>query len=415
MSNKVFDKYFSKLQYRYNSISITEKADIRVVIPVYLEELYLNDTLESLKKAATVVFSTIEVVLVFNYAQNATSSVKERQERLYNDIGAKKTEYSSFFKLSLIKAFDLPDKHAGAGLARKIGMDYAAMAFINAQDDSGPIVSLDADCRIDVNYFAELLKVFDEGSKGCVIYFEHPNDGLEPGHSEAIMQYELHLRYYLQALRWTGFPYAFHTVGSCFAVSADHYVRAGGMPRKQAGEDFYFLQKLIPMGKFFELTSTTVYPSPRTSNRVPFGTGPSIASLLDANNEYCSYNLQAFVDLKAFFSYKEKLYRIAEDDYDELLNELSGPVRSFLLNSGFFTELAMLYKNCSLIDVFNKRFFELFNAFKVVKYLNYVHEHFFAKVAVFDLAVEFLELNGEVEFYDDTQELLNHFRNMEKG
>ncbi len=35
-------------------------------------------------------------------------------------------------------------------------------------------------------------------------------------------------------------------VGSALAVKALQYVKAGGMNRKQAGEDFYFVQKLVP-------------------------------------------------------------------------------------------------------------------------------------------------------------------------
>ena len=53
-----------------------------------------------------------------------------------------------------------------------------------------------------------------------------------------------------------------------------------GLNKKQAGEDFYFLQKIMPMGNYFELNSTTVHPSSRTSDRVPFGTGPIINQYL---------------------------------------------------------------------------------------------------------------------------------------
>jgi len=42
------------------------------------------------------------------------------------------------------------------------------------------------------------------------------------------------------------------------------------MNRKQAGEDFYFIQKLMPLGGYFALNSTAIYPSPRESSRVPF-------------------------------------------------------------------------------------------------------------------------------------------------
>ena len=62
---------------------------------------------------------------------------------------------------------------------------------------------------------------------------------------EAIMKYELYLRYYRLALEYTGHPHAYHCIGSAFAVRTLDYVAQGGMNKRQAGEDFYFLQKLI--------------------------------------------------------------------------------------------------------------------------------------------------------------------------
>ena len=79
---------------------------------------------------------------------------------------------------------------------------------------------------------------------------------------EAIMKYELYLRYYRLALEYTGHPHAYHCIGSAFAVRTLDYVAQGGMNKRQAGEDFYFLQKLIATGRYATLQSTQVYPSP---------------------------------------------------------------------------------------------------------------------------------------------------------
>ena len=64
------------------------------------------------------------------------------------------------------------------------------------------------------------------------------------------------------------------TIGSAFAVTANAYIKRGGMTRSQAGEDFYFLQTLAQIGTVGEITTTKVYPSARLSDRIPFGTGP---------------------------------------------------------------------------------------------------------------------------------------------
>ena len=81
-------------------------------------------------------------------------------------------------------------------------------------------------------------------------------------------------------MTFAGLPYSYHTIGSAFAVTAKAYARQGGMNRRKAGEDFYFINKLIKGENFGEITNTTVFPSPRTSNRVPFGTGKAIVDAL---------------------------------------------------------------------------------------------------------------------------------------
>ncbi len=156
-------------------------------------------------------------------------------------------------------------------------MDEAVRRFNLLNKPDGIILNLDADCRVKNNYFTA---VFGEmhnrkDRTACSIYFEHPISGNEFSEEvyRSIILYELHLRYYLQGLAFTGFPYVHHTVGSAIAIKALPYIKAGGMNRRMAGEDFYFIQKLLPAGGFFNLNQTTVYPSPRSSARVPFGTG----------------------------------------------------------------------------------------------------------------------------------------------
>jgi hypothetical protein len=47
-----------------------------------------------------------------------------------------------------------------------------------------------------------------------------------------------------------------------------------------AGEDFYFLQHLSRTAGVAQVKGTMVYPSPRPSHRVPFGTGRSVSRWL---------------------------------------------------------------------------------------------------------------------------------------
>lgn len=419
--NKVVEKYLKRHpQGDYSIVNSDYRSDIIVVIPAYLEENFLIKTLQSLKNTLPV-NKNIEIVVVINFSEADKEINKEQQRNLSNittSYAEKESEETFYF--SVIKAYNLPAKFSGAGLARKIGMDYAVNRFAEQGKTDGVIVSLDADCIVATNYFQAIDEFFyHKNFQGGTFYFEHhideSRDGIEV--SDAISQYELHLRYYIQVLRWSGFPFAFHTIGSCFAITAERYVRAGGMPRKQAGEDFYFLQKAIPMGQFGEIADTCVYPSARLSDRVPFGTGPSVRKLVEEQSEYFTYNLQAFIDLKGLFDLRKSFYQLDRSGFEEIIHEFSGRMRSYLINSDFFDALSQVNANCSNESAFEKRFWEVFNAFRVVKYLNYMHEHFLEKMAVFDAALDLLEvLEPEADHdFPDIEELLGYFRQKEKS
>jgi len=51
--------------------------------------------------------------------------------------------------------------------------------------------------------------------------------------------------------------------------TVDSYIAVRGMNRREAGEDFYFLNKLAKLGDIGQIHATTVYPSARPSRRVP--------------------------------------------------------------------------------------------------------------------------------------------------
>ncbi|MBI9064432.1 MAG: glycosyltransferase [Marinilabiliaceae bacterium] len=419
--NKVFEKYLKRHpQEDYSILNADYRSDIIVVIPAYLEENFLIKTLQSLKNTLPV-NKHIEIVVVINFSETDNEINKAHQRNL-SKLTTSYVEKASndTFYFSVIDAYDLPGKYSGAGLARKIGMDYAVNRFAEQGKEEGIIVSLDADCTVASNYFQAIDEFFyHKNYQGGAFYFEHHIDDSENSIEvcNAISQYELHLRYYIQVLRWSGFPFAFHTIGSCFAITAERYVRAGGMPRKQAGEDFYFLQKAIPMGQFGEIANTCVYPSARLSDRVPFGTGPSVRKLVDEQSGYFTYNLQAFIDLKELFEWRKKFYKLDRSGFEEIVHEFSGRMRSYLIHSDFFDALSQVSANCSHESTFEKRFWEVFNAFRVFKYLNYVHEHFLEKIAIFDAALDLLELIEPESDHDfqDINELLEYFRQKERS
>ncbi|HIJ85482.1 MAG TPA: hypothetical protein HPQ00_14925, partial [Magnetococcales bacterium] len=232
-----------------------------VVIPC-CNEPDVFATLHALWSCSRPACST-EIILVINHAATSPDLVRSHNLATKQAADAWVTAHHDP-KLCIHPLFfpDLPDRHAGVGLARKIGMDEAAHRLASVGNNHGVIACIDADCDCSPNYLTTLHDHFrdDKKTPGCVIHFEHRYGNLtDPSLRDAIVQYELYLRYHVRGLDCAGSPYAFHTVGSCMAVRASVYMRQGGIKPRKGGEDFYFIQKMIGLGNLTKIRTATVY------------------------------------------------------------------------------------------------------------------------------------------------------------
>jgi glycosyltransferase involved in cell wall biosynthesis len=402
--------------------NIKEAVDVTtgiiVVVPAYNEPGIIR-LLDSLAKCIEPVCKT-EVIVVINAPDGATEEILENNSISLKNIESWKNENRNcFFRLFAFIIEHPIIKGWGVGLARKTGMDEAIRRFNSIDKSDGVILNLDADCTVSQNYFLavynELLK--KTARSACSICFEHPLSGIEYPEEvfNYIALYELHLRYYFQGLDYSGFPYVFHTVGSAFAVKALAYIKAGGMNRRQAGEDFYFIQKLVPSGGYFNLNSTVVYPSPRASDRVPFGTGASIGKLtMDNGSTFLTYNILAFNELRIFFGLTDVFFDCGAEELQDKFSMIPPGLRLFLDEKEWIEKMTEVKKNTSGNMSFRKRFFDWFNMFRIVKYLNFVHIYYYEKKPVQIAAVELLEARGMSVDSRETNDLLLFYRRMEK-
>lgn len=368
-----------------------------VTIPCH-DEPDLLRTLDALAACETPP-KPVEVIVVINGPENAPEEVKQRNADTYSQALAWAARHSrpglQFYPLHFP---DLPSKHAGVGLARKIAMDEAARRLENAGAPRGVIACLDADSLVQPSYLQALQRYFNRrpACPAAGIYYEHPLAGNDyaPEIYEAIARYELHLRYYVQALRWAGLPTATQTVGSAMAVRADAYQSQGGMNRRQAGEDFYFLHKFTPLDGFGEITATTVIPSPRSSHRVPFGTGKAVGDML-AGNAFSTYSPLIFKDLKVFLDKTDQWFDLSDAvflqqnataaaELDHTLRALPPAVFTFLEKESFREKLREIRRNTATPAAFRKRFFRWFDPFLAMKYVHHARDHFYANIPVED-------------------------------
>lgn len=394
-------------------------TEIIAVIPAF-NEPEITLVLDSLLQCSHPGCAT-EIIIIVNAPGEADKEATDNNLICLNNIHAwKKEHHNSFFRIHAIDITPLIQGEWSVGMARKTGMDEAVRRFDALNRPDGIILSLDADCRVDNNYFSA---VFDEmhgrsDRQACSIYFEHPvkGDGYSDGIFRSIILYELHLRYYFQALLYTGFPHVHHTIGSAIAVKAHQYVKSGGMNRRKAGEDFYFIQKIVPAGGFFNLYSTTVYPSPRSSSRVPFGTGVTVARLAESESPvFNSYNMEAFRELNLLFGIVDRLYSARPDDLRKIYDNMPPGLKSFIDISEWMGKMTEIGSNTSGPASFRKRFFIWFNMFRIVKYLNAVHISMFERVPVQTGVSELLTVTGKHPGTSDALDLLYYLRKIERG
>lgn len=402
MSNLYFQRYAYPKRFIGNSIK--ENTFVCVVIPVYKEDDLLP-TFNALIECEETQFP-VEVILVINHPENAEEKIKEQSLLTVHQIEEYIKNHKSAMTFHIIKAFDLPSKKAGVGLARKIGMDEAAYRLNSIQQD-GVILCFDADSQCESTYLREVEKHFLEHPKctGASIHYEHPVCTDEKELNEAIILYELHLRYYIQALKFTGYPFAYHTIGSSMAVRSSIYQKQGGMNQRKAGEDFYFLHKIIPLGNFHNITSTKVIPSARISDRVPFGTG---RAMQEHQNQ--SKDLNISYDFKSFKIIKSFLEEIRRDH----TNQLSDLIKTFLKENNLHLELEKIQSKSKNEAHFKERFHEWFNGFKMLKLVHYLRDHPYPEKSLIEQAINLLnEIGYKTHRSPTALELLEIYRELD--
>lgn len=170
----------------------------------------------------------------------------------------------------------------GVGLARKTGCDLALAWIAGGAINSRWIGSTDADARLPTDYFSRLQDLPQATAAAIFPFYHHPagNQTID----DATARYELRLHQYALGLEYAGSPYAMHTLGSCVAISANHYAQVGGVPKRAGAEDFYLLVKLAKTGNVARLSGRCIALDARPSHRVPFGTGPAVRRIASSDD-----------------------------------------------------------------------------------------------------------------------------------
>ncbi|MEI7829200.1 MAG: glycosyltransferase family A protein [Prolixibacteraceae bacterium] len=394
-----------------------DKSTMFVVIPCF-DEPDLIKSLESLA-SCTPPAAPVTVIIVVNSSDCTHEAILFRNEETVHAVVEWQKKFQPFYRLHLLHAPALPSKWAGVGWARKIAMDEAIRCLDCTGIEDGILISFDADSYVTQNYFISIERAFlkNPGFHFVILNFNHPVDdaNLTASLRKGIIQYELYLRYLRNAMQWCGYPHAIHTVGSSFAVKASSYVKQGGMNRRQAGEDFHFLHKIVLLGNYGFVHNSTVFPAARVSHRVPFGTGAALKRWEEGDQElFSAYALKSFTSLRPLLIDPGYFYVADKETWKDMYDQFDPFLKSYFSQTGTADRLNELKHNCSDVKTFAKRFYHLINAFWIIQYLNLCESEPEGKGILVEEATKLLKEIGTTSSVSKIpRELLEIFRQLD--
>ncbi|MGD8779234.1 MAG: hypothetical protein PVH88_09780 [Ignavibacteria bacterium] len=383
------------------AIDCSKKYKLIVVIPVLSESGNLPKLVKSLNENESQYFSEILVLFVINSVVDCSHKIIDDNQKSIDFLESIISQGKLKFDLSYVdcnsKENQLTEKEGGVGLARKIGMDLALEYFDYSKNNKNILFCLDADCTVSKNYFDEVINNFNKNNySAAYVKYEHPLVG-EEKNIKAIVCYEIFLRHYLLGLKTACSPYGFHTIGSTMACNAESYVKIGGMNKRKAAEDFYFMEKLSKVTRINEINTACVYPSGRGSWRVPFGTGQRVNRFLSKKqNEYLLYSLDSFLLLKKWLDVFNNDEIFSAEDYVKQIEELHPGLKKFFNEIKFERDWNKIISKLKPKEIIKqKRYW--FDGFKTLKFVHFIRDNIYPLENMFtglDRIFEFLQMKN---------------------
>jgi hypothetical protein len=394
------------------------EIDNVIVIPVISEYDNLRKLLSSLLKNNNKYFNKTAVITVVNNFHDSSEEIKLDNKKSLNFLRAIISKSSSEdsliseikksnLNINLIDAssmgFEMPSKIGGVGLARKIGMDAALKIFNYKSDSKKILICLDADCTTDSKYLTTIVNEFtNRNLSAATVNFQH-NIEEDLITAPAIICYEIFLHYYVLGLKYACSPFAFHTVGSTIICDFESYIKVEGMNKRKAAEDFYFLEKLAKNYRIEKINSTAVYPSSRSSWRVPFGTGQRVGRFLsNRQHEYLLYDPVCFVILKAWLEVFNTNEINTSAEYLNFAEKIHPELSNFLIQQKFENDWNKILKNSTKPEQLAKQKHKWFDGFKTLKLIHYLRDKSFPQIAMFEA------LNGMLSRLEVTKDFYWH-------
>lgn len=405
-----------------------------IVIPAINEFKNIPNLIESLSKNSKMHLSETLILFIVNNCISADFSIKQENTKSINLLRNFIINNAFGLNIGLIDACKnnkaIPDKICGVGFARKIGLDLSLNYFDYSNNRKKILISLDADCIVSDKYLEKIVEDFNRLNlhTGVVNYNHSVPEDTE--RKAAIINYEIFLRYYVLGLQYANSHFAYHSIGSTIVCDAESYVKVGGMNKRKAGEDFYFLEKLAKIDKIYKVADATVFPSARESDRVPFGTGQRIKRFLgNYQNEYLLYSPKSFEILRKWlliFDNEIRSVNFTENLTNYLMQKakLVNPfLFDFLNEQGFKKDWNNILSNSNSYEQLQKQQINWMDGFRTLKLIHYLRDYAYPNINMFNAVKELFDLmkkkipfntNDTIPSIKIQLEFLNFLRKMDK-
>jgi hypothetical protein len=370
-----------------------------VAIPACSEDPSFEKTLESLRVAEGA--DRTLVIVVVNGAEDSEPHKHERNAAflvwLRGRVGSGESPLSmgSFGELDvLVVDRASPERRLparqGVGLARKISVDIPLALYAAGRLGSAWVHTTDADVEVPRDY---LLKRPQESAAAGIHPYIHTLEGGD-GQHRAMHLYEAYLHYYALGLRFAGSRYAYTAIGSTIMVHLEAYAAVRGFPKRQAGEDFYLLNKLAKVAPIQGVGGERIQVRGRLSDRVPFGTGAALDSIQSeeaSGGDYAVYDPRSFGILRDFLEAWEAYAEVPDLDVfgsrvrglDETTPGLLGVIDSM----GIFEAAKAAAKHTQPGPSLSRRLTEWFDAFRTLKFMHGVRDSLYPPMRLLDALV----------------------------
>ncbi len=402
--HKNVEKYLNKTGYTNWKVNVKDETKVFeyiVVIPAIKEFENLKILVNSLEQTDNKHHDTTLFVFVVNNIQSATSEIKEDNsnsiEWLNKLVGKSKLNLGVIDASTGENAMD--DVDGGVGVARKIGMDAALSLFDYNSSNKLILGCLDADCTVQHNYINAVVEEYNSNIiKAGHVGYVHPMPENEE-QKLAIICYEIFLRNYVLGLQLAKSPFAIHTIGSTMNCDVEHYIKIGGMNKRKAAEDFYFMEKLAKLTDIKYIRSTEIFPSGRGSFRVPFGTGQRVNRYLaKTHEEYKIYSLENFLVLAKWVKTFHNEAIKTSSEYLKEAESISVQLKDFLELNSFATQWDKIVKNSGSEKQIIRQKKIWFDGFRTLKLVHYLRDNGYPNKNMFPELNRMFEQTGNPVF-----------------